>query len=150
MSPRDGSNVYHRPVGTDAVTDTTIESTKYNSNVADVEQDLNLPRPIVAGGTGANNATDAMTSLQGDKAYQIVTNYDSYPFISGSFYSAAGATSAPTGNAFIGHCYTARRARQRQHVHRGAGCHDGPAVCAAENRQCMGHMGTAGGIDCHA
>jgi hypothetical protein len=104
--PRDGSNVYHRPTGTDAIPNNTIESAKYNANVVDVETDLNTPRPIVAGGTGANNARDAMTSLQGDVAYQVVTNYDSYAFVSGSFYSAAGATSAPTGNAFIGQCYT--------------------------------------------
>ena len=31
LTPRDGSGIYHRPVGTDAVTDTTIESTKYNT-----------------------------------------------------------------------------------------------------------------------
>jgi hypothetical protein len=104
--PRDGSNIYHRPSGTDGIPNYTIESAKYNSYVADVEQDLNLPRPIVAGGTGANNARDAMTSLQGDVAYQVVTNYDAYAFASGSFYSAAGATSAPTANAFIGQCYT--------------------------------------------
>jgi hypothetical protein len=104
--PRDGSSIYHRPPGTDGIPNTTIASTPYNSYVADVEQDLNLPRPIVAGGTGANNARDAMTSLQGDVAYQVVTNYDAYAFVSGSFYSAAGATSAPTANAFIGQCYT--------------------------------------------
>jgi hypothetical protein len=104
--PRDGLSQYAPPPGTNGITNYTIESTKYNGFVADVTQDLNLPRPIVAGGTGANNARDAMTSLQGDVAYQVVTNYDSYAFVSGSFYSAAGATSAPTANAFIGQCYT--------------------------------------------
>jgi hypothetical protein len=104
--PRDGLSQYAPPPGTNGITNYTIESTKYNGFVADVTQDLNLPRPIVAGGTGANNARDAMTSLQGDVAYQVVTNYDTYAFVSGSFYSAAGATSAPTGNAFIGQCYT--------------------------------------------
>jgi hypothetical protein len=103
--PRDGSNIYHRPVGTDAVTDTTIESTKYNSNVADVEQDLNLPRPIVAGGTGASDATQAMQNLKGELAQQVVTNYSTFAFAPGSFYSAAGATGAPTANAFTGICY---------------------------------------------
>jgi hypothetical protein len=61
--PRDGSGIYTRPPGTNAVADTTIESTKYNANVADVETDLNAPRPIVAGGTGANNAVDAANNL---------------------------------------------------------------------------------------
>ncbi len=61
--PRDGSQIYHRPPGTDGIPDTTIESTKYNINVADVEQDLNLPRPIIAGGTGANNSRDARAAV---------------------------------------------------------------------------------------
>ena len=61
--PRDGSGIYTRPPGTNAVADTTIESTKYNANVADVETDLNAPRPIIAGGTGANNAVDAANNL---------------------------------------------------------------------------------------
>jgi hypothetical protein len=103
--PRDGSGIYTKPFP-DVVTGTTIQSTVHNGTISDVAQDLNAPRPIVAGGTGANNARDAMTSLQGDVAYQVVTNYDAYPFVSGSFYSAAGATSAPTANAFIGQCYT--------------------------------------------
>jgi hypothetical protein len=103
--PRDGSGIYTKPFP-DVVTGTTIQSTVHNGTISDVAQDLNTPRPIVAGGTGANNARDAMTSLQGDVAYQVVTNYDAYAFVSGSFYSAAGATSAPTGNAFIGQCYT--------------------------------------------
>jgi hypothetical protein len=93
--PRDGSNIYHRPPGTDAVPDTTIESTKYNSNVADVEQDLNVPRPIVAGGTGAANAHDAMIALSGEIANQVVTNYDTHPFVAGSLWSAPGATAGP-------------------------------------------------------
>ena len=61
--PRDGSGIYHTPPGTDGVPDTTIDSAKYNTNVHDVETDLNAPRPIVAGGTGANNAADAAVNL---------------------------------------------------------------------------------------
>ena len=83
-----------------------IESTKYNGFVADVTQDLNLPRPIVAGGTGANNAHDALINLKGEEALQVVTNYDTHLFVSGSFYSAAGATGAPNaGSAFAGIVY---------------------------------------------
>jgi len=61
--PRDGSGIYTTPVGTTAVPDTTIESAKYNANVADVAADLNAPRPIIAGGTGATSATGALTAL---------------------------------------------------------------------------------------
>ena len=104
--PRDGSGIYHRPAGTDGVPDTPIESTKYNAYVADVEQDLNLPRPIVAGGTGATNTTDAMTALGGELANQVITNYASDPIVPGSFYSAGSATGSPvTGHAFLGFAY---------------------------------------------
>ncbi len=61
--PRDGSGIYTTPAGTTAVPDTTIESAKYNANVNDVAADLNAARPIVAGGTGANNAVDAANNL---------------------------------------------------------------------------------------
>jgi hypothetical protein len=104
--PRDGSNVYHRPTGTDAIPNNTIESAKYNANVVDVETDLNTPRPIVAGGTGASDAHTAMVNLSGEIAGQVVTNYDSFAFADGSFYSAPGATSAPdASNYFAGICY---------------------------------------------
>jgi hypothetical protein len=61
--PRDGSGIYTRPPGTNAVPDTTIESTKYNGFVGDVETDLNAPRPIIAGGTGSSTAAGALTAL---------------------------------------------------------------------------------------
>lgn len=99
--PRDGSHIYARPPGTDGIPDTTIESTKYNAYVADVEQDLNLPRPIIAGGTGANNARDAMIALGGELANQVVTNYDTFPFVSGSFKSDPGATGAPNDISYF-------------------------------------------------
>jgi hypothetical protein len=104
--PRDGSSIYHRPPGTDGIPNTTIASTPYNSYVADVEQDLNLPRPIVAGGTGASDAHTAMVNLSGEIAKQVVANYDSFPFVNGSFYSLPGATSAPTpGEGYAGIYY---------------------------------------------
>jgi hypothetical protein len=104
--PRDGSNVYHTPAGTDAVTNTTISSSAYNTNVHDVETDLNTPRPVVAGGTGASNALTARKNIGAEAATQVVANYDSMVFEAGSFYSAAGATNPPVaGHAFSGICY---------------------------------------------
>ena len=104
--PRDGSGIYSRPPGTDGAPDTTIESAKYNAFVADIEQDANTARPIIAGGTGANNARDAMVTLKGEITQQLVDNYDMYPFISGSFYSTTGATASPVaGHGFVGICY---------------------------------------------
>jgi len=103
--PRDGSGIYRQPFP-DVVTDTTVESPVYNGFTRDVELDLNTPRPIVAGGTGANNAHDALTNLKGEERDQLVTNYDTFPFVSGSFFSAPGATNAPNStNYFVGICY---------------------------------------------
>jgi hypothetical protein len=106
--PRDGSNIYHIPPGTTAVPDTTVASAPYNSYTADVEQDLNLPRPIVAGGTGANSADQALINLLAEKSKQVITNFDSATYMPGSFYAAATATGAPVaGHAFAGICYYA-------------------------------------------
>jgi len=101
--PRDGSGIYSRPPGTDGAPDTTIESAKYNSFVADIEQDANTPRPVIAGGTGAVNKRDAMIELGGEIANQDVTNYDSFPFVTGSFSSLSTATAGP-GVAVTGNC----------------------------------------------
>jgi len=63
-------------------------------------------RPIVAGGTGANNAHDAMIALSGEIAKQgPVTNLDTFAFINGSFFGNGSATGAPTTNAFVGEFY---------------------------------------------
>lgn len=105
--PRDGSNIYHRPPGTDGVPNYTVESARYNAFTADIEQDANLPRPVVAGGTGSTNAAGAMTNLGGELSAQLIGNYNSDPIQAGSFYSAAGATGAATVNAFTGICYAA-------------------------------------------
>lgn len=62
--PRDGSGNYSLPAGTQATTGTTIESAKYNSFIEDVEQDLNDPRPVSAGGTGAASKSAARDELE--------------------------------------------------------------------------------------
>ena len=93
--PRNISDIYSIPPGTEGFPDTTIESAKYNAYIHDVETDLNAPRPIVAGGTGANNADEALENLGGEKSSQQVTNYDTHLFLPGSFYSGLGATGAP-------------------------------------------------------
>jgi microcystin-dependent protein len=101
--PRDGSDVYNVPSGTYGIEDTTIESARYNAFVDDVAQDLNHPRPILAGGTGETNAQAALITLGAEFAQQLVNNYDSDVLHAGSFYSTATATSAPvTGHAFAG------------------------------------------------
>lgn len=61
--PRNGSNVYNPPADTLATTLTTIKSANYNAFVNDVTADLNLARPIVAGGTGATTKQGAVDAL---------------------------------------------------------------------------------------
>lgn len=51
--PRNESGVYALPPGTEAVTGTTISSSQYNTAMGDLEADLNVVRPVSAGGTGA-------------------------------------------------------------------------------------------------
>jgi len=103
--PRDGSNIYNLPFPA-VVAGTTISSGVYNGFTNDVAQDLNTPRPIVAGGTGANSADQALYNLAAEKAAQLVTNYDAHLFIPGSFYSATTATGEPVdGQAFSGVAY---------------------------------------------
>jgi hypothetical protein len=108
--PRNGSGVYGKPFP-DVEEGTTIESAVYNGFVGDVEQDLNTKRPITSGGTGADNARDAMLALGGEIAKQgPVDNYAAFPFVSGSFFSNVGATDSPEGAgaataAYTGICY---------------------------------------------
>lgn len=61
--PRNPSDVYAPPANTDAVSNDPISSTKFNSIVTDITADLNLARPVVAGGTGATSASAARTNL---------------------------------------------------------------------------------------
>lgn len=61
--PRSGSGIYSKPAGTTAVPNTTITSSQFNTTIDDIAADLNYPRPIVNGGTGATSASAARTAL---------------------------------------------------------------------------------------
>ena len=61
--PRNGSGVYSAPAGTTGTPNTIIDSAKYNAFVADLTNDLNAARPIVAGGTGATTKSGAQQAL---------------------------------------------------------------------------------------
>ena len=106
--PRDGSGIYSQPFPA-VVEGTTIESAVYNGYTADVSIDLNSPRPILAGGTGAASADEALDNLKAEKFKQIVTSWDTTIWRAGSFSAATTAIGiAPvTGHAFAGVVYYA-------------------------------------------
>lgn len=72
--PRDGSNVYGRPAGTTFSPGTKILSSKVNLSLDDIAADLNLARPINAGGTGGTTAAEARANLGVDAAVQPFTD----------------------------------------------------------------------------
>ncbi|RWI60242.1 MAG: hypothetical protein EOQ93_02995 [Mesorhizobium sp.] len=55
--------MYSKPAGIDASPNTTIESADWNAFTADVEQDLNTARPVVAGGTGSGTSVGGNDNL---------------------------------------------------------------------------------------
>ena len=102
--PRDASNVYHVPPGSDGTPNTVISSARYNTLIHDLESDANNPRPIVAGGTGSSTPQTAIAALGAAPNNQIVIpNYASMTFITGFFNSDATVSDAPvTGHRFVG------------------------------------------------
>lgn len=60
---RNLSGVYSLPAGSIVSTGDTILPTQHNTPLNDIASDLNLPRPIVAGGTGASSASAALVNL---------------------------------------------------------------------------------------
>lgn len=55
--------MYALPAGYEAVTGETILATQHNTPLEDLAADMNVARPIVAGGTGATSASAARTAL---------------------------------------------------------------------------------------
>lgn len=60
---RNGSGVYSLPVGYLATTGATATAAQHNTPLEDLETDMNTARPVVAGGTGATNASAARDNL---------------------------------------------------------------------------------------
>jgi hypothetical protein len=76
--PRNESGVWSKPAGTTFVPNTTIQSSKVNEVIDDIGSDLNLARPIVAGGTGATSASGARTNLGVDVAVAYASKSANY------------------------------------------------------------------------
>ena len=61
---RNGSGVYSAPANTTAVLGEIISPSKFESRITEIEADLNVVRPVSAGGTGGATAAAARTSLE--------------------------------------------------------------------------------------
>lgn len=60
---RNGSGVYSLPGGSTVTNGDTSDASDLNVPLADIEADLNVARPVVAGGTGATSAAAALVNL---------------------------------------------------------------------------------------
>ena len=60
---RSPGGVYSLPPGSTITNGDTSDATDVNTPLQDLETDMNTPRPIVAGGTGASSAASARTNL---------------------------------------------------------------------------------------
>ena len=92
--PRTGGGVYVKPFP-DVTSGTTIASAAHNGIVSDVETDLNAPRPIIAGGTGATTAAIARTNSAPRRQRRRSPTSIAAVWQPGSFYAASGATAGP-------------------------------------------------------
>ena len=61
--PRNANNDYYHPVGTEAVPGETATAAQFNARFDAVKDDLNAPRPIKYGGTGATTPSAARSAL---------------------------------------------------------------------------------------
>lgn len=60
---RNGSGVYSLPAGSIVSDGDLGQASQHNTPLQDLETDMNTARPVVAGGTGATTADDALTNL---------------------------------------------------------------------------------------
>jgi hypothetical protein len=79
---RNPSGVYSLPNGSIVANGETAVASQHNTPLQDLEADMNIARPIVAGGTGATSASDALTNL------------GAMPLAGGSFTGAVTISSA--------------------------------------------------------
>lgn len=90
--PLNGAGLAAKPAGTTAVSNTTIESSKFNSVIDDIYNIFNTARPIAYGGTGAATAVgghDGLTTKGSDVASAATLDLDA---ATGAFIDITGTT----------------------------------------------------------
>lgn len=105
--PRNGAGIWSKPSGTTGgPPGTAISSAKYNELIDDIGADLNLARPITAGGTGATSALDARDNLGVDAAVAFATKSANYTALdtdnNATHRFSAAATLSLTAAATLG------------------------------------------------
>ena len=61
--PRNASGVYAPPPGSAAINGSTISPATFNALIDDIAADMNAPRPVSAGGTGATSPDAAASAI---------------------------------------------------------------------------------------
>lgn len=91
---RNGAGVYSLPAGSTVANGDTSDASDLNTPLQDLEADMNTPRPVVAGGTGASSASAARVNL----GLEIGVNVQAYD---ADLASWASVTRAAGFDAFV-------------------------------------------------
>lgn len=92
---RNGAGIYSLPAGSTVTNGDLTDATDINTPINDIAADLNIVRPVVAGGTGASTAATALAALGGQPLDGALTSLSGLTYVADrSVYSTAADTFA--------------------------------------------------------